>query len=658
MLDIRGLENRLWDVADMLRANSKLTSNQYCMPVLGLLFLRYAYSRYKKVEQDILQNRPSRGGRVWPVTEDDFKAKNALYLPREAQFDYLLETAGKPGLEGRINRAMELIEAGNPQLHGILPKNYETIADNNVLPSLLGTFNDQELDNANDDVIGRIYEYFLNKFAKNIASDDGVFFTPKSLVKMIVNVIEPDRGKVLDPACGSGGMFVASGDFVNAKGNNANENLTFYGQEKVQYNAQLCLMNMAVHGLSGQIKYGDEGNSFYHDSFNLAGKCDYVMANPPFNVDRVDAEKAKSAGRMPFGSLAESESNTKKKEFNKANYLWISYFYAYLNEHGRAGFVMAAAATDGGTQNDKEIRKKLVNTGDVDVLISVGNNFFYKVSLESTLWFFNRNKNDELKNKVLFIDSRKYFTVVDRTLNEWTDWQLKNLTAIVWLYRGQSDKYIKLLDEYKNELITAFAAIPKQTEDLQDIVDNFLNPKREKEKQSKINLKDTAPKFTIENKIEPDTLTDDLNKYLAQVNDVFKQTADAVKAYKKPSAKSGEKTKKKPRKAEFEQAYNKIENSLQYILNTIKEYRWLTEKFGQGKYNDIAGICKIATLDEISEKGYALTPGMYVGVAPVEDDGVIFDVRMKEIHKELLNLQNDANNLMQSISNNLRDMGL
>lgn len=655
MLDIRRLENYLWEMADMLRANSKLTSNQYCMPVLGLLFLRYAYSRYKKVEQDILQNRPSRGGRVWPVTEDDFKAKNALYLPREAQFDYLLETAGKPGLEGRINRAMELIEAGNPQLHGILPKNYETIADNNVLPSLLGTFNDQELDNANDDVIGRIYEYFLNKFAKNIASDDGVFFTPKSLVKMIVNVIEPERGKVLDPACGSGGMFVASGDFVNAKGNNANENLTFYGQEKVQYNAQLCLMNMAVHGLSGQIKYGDEGNSFYHDSFNLAGKCDYVMANPPFNVDKVNVAKTEPVGRLPFGSPGKTN---KDDVFSNANYLWISYFYAYLNERGRAGFVMASSATDS-RNKDKEIRCKLVKTGDVDVIISVGNNFFYKISLPCTLWFFNRAKNEDLKDKVLFIDARNYYTVVDRTLNEWSRWQLKNLTAIIWLYRGQSDKYLKLLDDYKSELTSAFAAIPEQTEDLQDIVDDFLNPKREKEKQNKINLKNTAPKFTIENKIEPDTLTDDLNKYLAQVNDVFKQTADAVKAYKKPSAKSSEKAKKKPRKSKIEQAHSKIEDFLQDILTTIAEYKWLTEKFGQGAYADIAGLCKIATLDEIQEaKDYSLTPGAYVGVPPAEDDGIDFDERMKEIHQELLQLQSESNDLMKSISEDLKELGL
>lgn len=244
----------------------------------------------------------------------------------------------------------------------------------------------------------------VNKFAKNIASDDGVFFTPKSLVKMIVNILEPTNGVLLDPACGSGGMFVQTGDFVNEAGLQANSSMTFYGQEKVEYNAQLCLMNMAVHGLTGVIKSGDEANSFYHDAHNLEGCCNYVMANPPFNVDKVKAESAANAGRLPFGMPKEN----KNKEIGNANYLWISYFYAYLNETGRAGFVMASSATDS-QGGDKDIRERLVKT-------------------------------DKLRNKVLFIDARNYYTVVDRTLNEWSEWQLKNMNAIVWLYRSETDK--------------------------------------------------------------------------------------------------------------------------------------------------------------------------------------------------------------------------
>ena len=453
---LKKLEADLWESADLLRAGSKLTSNQYCMPVLGLLFLRYAYSRFKKVEKEILKDRPVRHGRVMPVEASDFKEKSAIFLPQEAQYEYLVNLPanvkdqglignnGQPlnSLGEAVNNAMELVEAQSEQLSGVLPKEYTAFSDE-LLGELLRIFNNKAIDDVGGDVMGRIYEYFLNKFAKNIASDDGVFFTPKSLVKMIVNVIEPKSGILLDPACGSGGMFIQSGDFVNAAGMNANSTMTFYGQEKVEYNAQICLMNMAVHGLTGVIKSGDEANSFYHDAHSLNGCCDYVMANPPFNVDKVKAESAQIAGRLPFGLPAVN----KDKEIGNANYLWISYFYSYLNEKGRAGFVMASSATDS-QGKDKDIRESLVKTGHVDVMISVGNNFFYTKSLPCSLWFFDKGKSDALKNKVLFIDARNYYTVVDRTLNEWSDWQLKNLNAIVWLYRGETEKYNALLEEY------------------------------------------------------------------------------------------------------------------------------------------------------------------------------------------------------------------
>ena len=340
MINIRKLEAELWESADLLRQGSKLTSSQYCMPVLALLFLRYAYSRYKLVEAEIMESRPKRGGRVMPVEPSDFAAKSALYLPREAQFDYLVNLPDnildahlktKDGqdinsLGEAVNNAMQLVEDQSEQLTGVLPKTYTMFADD-LLRELLRIFNNKTIDEVGGDIIGRIYEYFLSKFAKAVASDDGVFFTPKSLVKMLVNVLEPERGVMLDPACGSGGMFVQTGDFVNQSGLNANTQMTFYGQEKVEYNAQLCLMNMAVHGLNGRIISGDEANTFYHDAHNLAGKCDYVMANPPFNVDKVKAESVMSAGRLPFGLPS---VNDKKKEVSNANYLWISYFYAYL----------------------------------------------------------------------------------------------------------------------------------------------------------------------------------------------------------------------------------------------------------------------------------------------------------------------------------------
>ena len=460
MISVRKLESELWESADLLRQGSKLTSNQYCMPVLGLIFLRYAYSRYKLVEAEILKNRPFRGGRVLPVEASDFSEKSALFLPKEAQYDYLVNlpddiaSAGLLNKDGQpitslgeaVNNAMNLIEDQSEQLTGVLPKSYTDFSDA-LLAELLRIFNNSALDEVGGDVIGRIYEYFLSKFAPVVAADDGVFFTPKSLVKMIVNVLEPQKGILLDCACGSGGMFVQSGDFVNASGMNANNTMTFYGQEKVEYNAQLCLMNMAVHGLNGVIKSGDEANTFYHDAHNLDGCCDYVMANPPFNVDKVNSESCSSAGRLPFGLPAVN----KNKEVGNANYLWISYFYSYLNEHGRAGFVMASSATDSQSK-DRDIREKLVRTGHVDLIISVGNNFFYTKSLPCSLWFFDKGKGEAIRDKVLFIDARNYYTVIDRTTNEWSEWQLKNLNAIVWLYRGEVEKYKALLKEYRAEL--------------------------------------------------------------------------------------------------------------------------------------------------------------------------------------------------------------
>ena len=610
--NIKKLEAELWESADLLRQGSKLTSSQYCMPVLALLFLRYAFSRFKMVEAEILQSRPSRGGRVMPVEASDFAAKSALFLPQEAQYDYLVnlpaniadaELKTKDGkdinsLGEAVNYAMQLVEEQSEQLTGVLPKSYTMFADD-LLSDLLRIFNNKTIDEVGGDVIGRIYEYFLSKFAKAVASDDGVFFTPKSLVKMLVNVLEPTSGIMLDPACGSGGMFVQTGDFVNHAGLNANTQMTFYGQEKVEYNAQLCLMNMAVHGLNGKIVSGDEANSFYHDTHSLEGKCDYVMANPPFNVDKVKSESAWAAGRLPFGLPG---VNAKSKEIGNANYLWISYFYAYLNDHGRAGFVMASSATDSANK-DRDIREKLVRTGDVDVMVSVGNNFFYTLSLPCSLWFFDKAKRAENRDKVLFIDARNYYTVVDRTLNEWTEWQLRNLQAIVHLYRGEKEKYQSLISDYINVLDNA--STPLTPERLEEVI--------------KIGQKEFSSRFS------------------------------AILESEKKQAKEAIATATRKEKKQVEAEWKETIEYWEDLVETARQFEWLTEKFGEGEYKDVLGLCKIATIEEIEEKNYSLTPGAYVGVAEVEDDGVDFHERMNEIHAELKRLNDEANVLMNDI---------
>ena len=591
MINIRKLEAELWDSADLLRAGSKLTSNQYCMPVLGLIFLRYAYGRFKLVEAEILKDRPVRRGRVLPVEASDFAEKSALFLPPEARYDYLVNLPESADIGKAVNTAMELIEAQSEQLVGVLPKDY-TMFTNEILSELLRIFNNSALDEVGGDILGRIYEYFLNKFAKNIASDDGVFFTPKSLVKMIVNVLEPKRGILLDPACGSGGMFVQTGDFVNHVGMSANAAMTFYGQEKVEYNAQLCLMNMAVHGLNGKILSGNEANTFYNDAHSLEGCCDYVMANPPFNVDKVKSESAMNAGRLPFGV----PSINAAKEFGNGNYLWISYFYAYLNEKGRAGFVMASSATDS-SGKDRDIRQKLVETGHVDVMMSVGNNFFYTKSLPCSIWFFDKGKAEAIQDHVLFIDARNYYTVVDRTLNEWSEWQLKNLNAIVWLYRGQVDKYQQLLAEYRQVL----GNLP-----FAETLNNLSDEQKELQSRAKTEVEAAGRK--------------DKKRVQAYYDELIAEKAEAI--------------------------------------TVAKEAVWLYEKFGEGQYQDILGLCKMASRAEIAEKYYSLTPGAYVGVAAVEDVEDDFEQRMHQIHTELLKLQDESNILMQTISMNMKELGL
>lgn len=433
-----------------------------------------------------------------------------------------------------------------------------------------------------------------------------MFFTPKSLVKMIVNVLEPKSGILLDPAAGSGGMFIQTGDFVNASGMIANNTMTFYGQEKVEYNAKLCLMNMAVHGLTGVIKSGDEANSFYHDAHNLDGFCNYVMANPPFNVDKVKSESAQSAGRLPFGLPGVN----KNKEIGNANYLWISYFYSYLNETGRAGFVMASSATDS-QREDKNIREKLVKTCHVDCMVSVGNNFFYTKSLPCSLWFFDKGKKEELLDKTLFIDARNYFTVVDRTLNEWSEWQLKNLNAIVWLYRGETEKYKGLLAEYRQTL----HAYAHRSQEMAEIL---------------------------------------LKSDFAKTVHSLKAYIKAQRGIAKAEAEAADRMDKKKIQIDWDEKIADLEE----ILTVAKEAEWLYEKFGEGEYNDVLGLCKVAIQKEIEEKGFSLTPGAYVGVAPVEDDGVNFEERMAEIHRELLSLHAESNDLMDTISQNMKEMGL
>ena len=430
LIGIEKFEADLWKVADNLRANSNLASNEYFMPILGLIFLRHATNRYyaasAAIEEDIAEGRmPDR-----PLVEADFTSRRAPHASGGSALRPAAREAQGWNLGAAMTAAMEAVEDRFPPLAGQLPKDYQRFEDD-VLEEMMRTFDSAALRTASGDVFGRIHEYFLAGFSKQRAHDNGEFFTPPSIVQTIVNVIEPDHGVVLDPAAGSGGMFVQSSHFIEDKGGETMQRVTFYGHEKNETTAKLAQINLAVHGLEGKLRAGNEAITYYKDPHELAGQCDFVMANPPFNVDEVDAEKVKGDKRLPFGLPGVNKS----KKVSNANYLWLQYFYSYLNENGRAGVVMSSQASSAG-RDEAKVRQKLVETGAVDVMVDIRSNFFYTRTVPCQLWFFDRAKErDEARcDHVLMLDARNIHRKVSRAIFDFSLEQQKNIAAIVWLY--------------------------------------------------------------------------------------------------------------------------------------------------------------------------------------------------------------------------------
>ena len=442
---IEAIERRLWSAADTLRANSSHASNEYFLPVMGLVFLRHAYSRYLAVKDDIEANLPTRGGVKRALTKEDFSQQSAIFLRPEAQFDYLVALPDGADRARAIIAAMESIEADYDSLRGVLPKSEYRELESAVLGQLLRTLNPDELKQVSGDVFGRIYEYFLTQFADQKAHDGGEFFTPVSLVSLIAHVLNPQRGTVLDPACGSGGMFVQSARTVEEHGQSPTERLTFRGLEKNSTTIHLAKMNLAVHGLEGDIQ---QAITYYEDPHELVGQADYVMANPPFNVDEIDADKVKVDPRLPFALPGVN----KQGKVSNGNYVWISYFYSYLNERGRAGFVMSSQASSAGG-GEAQVRRKLVESGDVDAMIAIRSNFFYTRTVPCELWFFNRAKPEAHRDKVLMIDARNVYRQVTRKICDFSPEQQQNLLAIVWLYRGESERFVELVSRYCDRVL-------------------------------------------------------------------------------------------------------------------------------------------------------------------------------------------------------------
>ena len=502
------IESRLWAAADELRANSKLKSSEYSVPVLGLVFLRYADHKFQVAAQE-LAGAASGRRRIGPA---DYQALGVLYLPEVARFSELIKIPEGADIGAAINDAMRAIEAENLDLKDVLPKTYNRF-DNALLKELLKTMNSIPMD-IEGDAFGKIYEYFLGHFAMSEGQKGGEFFTPTAIVQLIVGIIEPFQGRIFDPACGSGGMFVQSARFVAEHKKNPGAELSVYGQEKVAETVRLGKMNLAVHGLSGDIR---QGNAYYEDLHESTGKFDFVMANPPFNVDRVDKDRLKDDKRFPLG-LPRTDN---------ANYLWIQLFYSALAKNGRAGFVMANSASDA-RGSELDIRKALIEERAVDVMVSVGSNFFYTVTLPCTLWFFDRGKKGTTRaDQVLFIDARHLYRQIDRAHRDWTPAQIEFLANIARLYRGEQPE----------------------------------------------NLHDSA--------------------------------------------------------------------------------ELMAEHFPDGKYADVAGLCKAATLTEIEAQGWSLNPGRYVGVTARVEDDFDFKERLEELNEELENLNAEARELEERIAENV-----
>lgn len=703
-MDIKEIEKSLWEAADNLRANSKLTASQYTMPVLGLIFLRHASNKFRLAQEE-LGGTTAASSRRRSESEDiktiksRYSSKGAMYLREESRYEYLCNLTGSEDLGSKINTAMELIAEDYPQLKGVLPQNYN-IFDNDLLVELLRNFNIQELNDIKGDIFGKIYEYFLSEFAKAGAQEGGEFFTPESLVQLIVNFIEPDHGIVFDPACGSGGMFVQTGHFIESHNKDKNVVATFYGQEKADLNIGLAKMNLAVHGMEGHLQ---QGNTFYEDKNNLLGQCDFVMANPPFNVDGVVYDNIKADPRLLEVVETDKKGNEVRKRLtpsinkegkvSNANYLWVQYFLTYLNAEGRAGFVMASSSTDSGG-NDSIIREKLLKQGVVDVMVTIGNNFFYTLSLPCVLWFFDKNKKEEIKDKVLMIDAREIHTRIEGTQNKnmFSSEQLKNLTAIVHLYRGETSKYQELINGYIQNIRDIIGNVEqlmerykeKETE-LKQKLYYYLDNKVEEEPYKKVielfneacsDIKIYEELIKELKVMELSPLENDFIGFLESSKDkieiitkfekvmdgAYKNLYSAWEVINKDIDTSKDSRWKSKDMRELSKELSELrKEDLKEIKKTnyyFKQIKWLVEKFGNGKISDVLGLCKVVEIAEIEKNDYSLNPGRYVGVAEKHEDDVDFEERMKEIHIELQALNEEAKKLAEEIAVNFEELGI
>lgn len=686
---LKKLEADLWRAADNLRANSDLKASEYSTPVMGLIFLKFADNKYRQAEAAILTEYSALKGtrREKPLSEIAIE-KCGFYLPDHARYENLLKLPEKEDIAKAIKKAMEAIEEYKPELQGVLPQDeYFRLSrtDKTIPKQLLKNFADIPED-ASGDMFGQIYEYFLGNFAKAEGQGGGEFFTPRSVVRLMVEIIEPHRGTVFDPACGSGGMFVQSAQFIEqhrnelAKGEEGD--IYVYGQEKTLETVKLAKMNLAVNGLRGEVR---QCNTYYEDPYQSFGRFDYVMANPPFNVDDVSLSTVEKDLRFNTYGVPRNKSKASKAEQGKetvpnGNYLWINLFATSLKDQGgipmsksgRAALVMANSASDA-RHSEADIRRTLVEHNLIYGMLTLPSNMFYTVTLPATLWFFDKAKQDD---RILFIDARNIFTQIDRAHREFSEEQVQNVATISHLHKGQRHKFVQLIDAYfasgmdkltenkaqvepvSEQLLEvledehgkqAVAGLVKQWAGLKKLRDHYGSYLEKSGQEQSIDKRNQA-QHKLRAAFDPFFigLHDGLKLLDKIVRQHEKQLADIAKADGKRAIAD---RKTKALKTALEELHAEVKAAESYY----QHIHWLQERFPKAEYEDVTGLCKLASPEEVKEQDYSLNPGRYVGVV-IEEDGKTeeeFIENLLEMNDELAQLNAKAHNLEAAISENI-----
>lgn len=680
---LKQLENDLWSAADNLRANSDLKSSEYSTPVLGLIFLKFADNNYRRHEADIIaEYQKLKGTRREKKISEIAIEKCGFYLPDHARYDHLLHLPEEKDIAKALKEAMKAIEEYKPELDGVLPKDdyFRLTRDEKtktIPKDLLKNFSNIPA-NFTGDLFGQIYEYFLAEFARNEGSKGGEFFTPRSVVRLMVEMIEPHGGKVFDPACGSGGMFVQSAHFIEEHRKELKESdsgVYVYGQEKTLETVNLAKMNLAVNGLRGEVK---KGNTYYDDHFGSFGAFDYVLANPPFNVDDVSLSSVEKDRRFHTYGIPRNKSKVKKADAGKetvpnGNYLWINLFATSLKPKGRAALVMANSASDA-RHSEADIRRTLIEENLIYGMLTLPSNMFYTVTLPATLWFFDKDKSDD---RILFIDARNIFTPIDRAHREFSDEQIQNIAIISQLHKGRREKFVQLVDRYfaagmerllenKTKVEPVSAQLLEVLDDADGkaavggLVQQWAGLNKLQTHYTQYREKHAGEKAVDAKNKAQHRLREAFDPFFAGLHEGLKQLDKTVRQHEKQQAEQAQKDgkraatdrKTKALKTALEELHREVKNAEMFY----QHIHWLQERFPKAAYEDVTGLCKLASPAEVKEQEYSLNPGRYVGVV-IEEDGKTEEEFIDEvlvINDELEELTKSARKLENTVFANIK----